>query len=434
MPFAVVTSAGEPPDMRESSFDWNAGGHAPIGDAPAGGRAPSIPPAGVRFGERARGVKVVDETLRDGLQSVSGYNAPVELKIDLLHAMAGIGVDVVSVGLPAAGDRNAEDTYRLCREIADAKLPLTPTAAARTVAADVEGIARASPSAPASPIEVYAFIGSSPIRQQVEGWDDRLPRRLRRRRGARGGEGRPLASVSSPRTRRARTPTSCATLFRAAIGEGAKRLCLCDTTGHVTPYGVEELVAFARGETRGDRRAPRRARLARATTIAGSRSRPRSGPRRTASSASTAPASASASASATPRSSSSSRTSASSARVVRRRARASSSTASSPPAPSRGRSRTTTRSPARASTPRRTSRAYRVARPRDPEQPVAEPPGPAHASASAARRSSSPSTRGAPCSRRSATISISSAPSKAATRATAARAPSCSTATPSSRA
>ena len=43
-------------------------------------------------------------------------------------------------------------------------------------------------------------------------------------------------------------PDALRTLFRAAVDEGASRLCLCDTTGHVTPYGAEELVRFARAE------------------------------------------------------------------------------------------------------------------------------------------------------------------------------------------
>ena len=43
-------------------------------------------------------------------------------------------------------------------------------------------------------------------------------------------------------------PVTLHALFAAAMNEGASRLCLCDTTGHVTPYGVEELVAFARSE------------------------------------------------------------------------------------------------------------------------------------------------------------------------------------------
>jgi 2-isopropylmalate synthase len=225
--------------MRESAFDWNAG---QMGD----GAESTSPRAAVRFGERARGVQIVDETLRDGLQSVSGHNAPIEQKIDLLHAMVGVGVDVVSIGLPAAGGRNAEDCYRLCREIVEQKLPLIPTAAARTVAGDVQGIARASSRA-GLPIEVYAFIGSSPIRQQVEGWDlaflvGCVTSAAKEAKKA----GLTFCLVTEDTTRS--HPDVLRELFRAAIGEGATRLCLCDTTGHVTPYGLEGLVTFTRAE------------------------------------------------------------------------------------------------------------------------------------------------------------------------------------------
>jgi 2-isopropylmalate synthase len=214
-------------------FDWNTAETSP-------------PLTAVAFGGRARGVRVVDETLRDGLQSVSGFNAPASTKIDLLHAMAKVGVDVVSVGLPAAGARNAEDTYLLCREIRDAKLPLIPTAAARTVAADVDGIARASQRA-GMPIEVYSFIGSSPIRQEVEGWDLAFLVGCveAAARAARAAD-LPFCLVTEDTTRA--HPVTLHALFAAAMNEGASRLCLCDTTGHVTPYGVEELVAFARSE------------------------------------------------------------------------------------------------------------------------------------------------------------------------------------------
>jgi 2-isopropylmalate synthase len=200
----------------------------------------------VAFGQHARGVKVVDETLRDGLQSVSGVNPPVAYKIDLVHAMAKIGVDVVSVGLPAAGQRNAEDTYEICREIVSAKLPLIPTAAARTVPADVRGIARAAERA-GIPIEVYSFIGTSPIRQYAEGWDVAfLTQAIVSSVKEAVAAGLPFCLVTEDTTRS--HPDILRSLYRAAIDAGASRLCLCDTTGHVTPYGVEELVSFVRQE------------------------------------------------------------------------------------------------------------------------------------------------------------------------------------------
>jgi 2-isopropylmalate synthase len=235
--------------MDHAIFDWNHGiSHPKSGPPSAFDRQNLTAWEGdyLQFGRLARGVKVVDETLRDGLQSVSGVNPPVSHKVDLLHAMARVGVDVVSVGLPAAGERNAEDCFLLCREIQAQKLPLKPTAAARTVVGDVTGIARAAERA-GMPIEVYAFIGSSPIRHFVEGWDlDFLIRCVESATRAAVSAGLPFCLVTEDTTRS--HPDILRALFRASIDAGASRLCLCDTTGHVTPYGVEELIRFTRSE------------------------------------------------------------------------------------------------------------------------------------------------------------------------------------------
>jgi 2-isopropylmalate synthase len=224
--------------MSTAIYDWNSPDGAALAASGPGGWIP--------FGGGAKGVLVVDETLRDGLQNASGVNPPVGLKMDLLHAMARVGVDVVSVGLPAAGSRHAEDCYLLCREIQAARLPLIPTAAARTVAADVIGIARAAERA-GMPIEVYSFIGSSPIRHYSESWDEGfLVGCVRSAASAARDAGLPFVLVTEDTTRA--HPDLLRILYRAAIDEGAARLCLCDTTGHVTPYGVEALVNFVQLE------------------------------------------------------------------------------------------------------------------------------------------------------------------------------------------
>lgn len=232
--------------MEHVIYDWNTELQDAPSAAPPASEEPAMPSSQLRFGHHARGVQIVDETLRDGLQNGSGVNPPIAHKLDLLHAMARIGVDVVSVGLPAAGARYAEDTFRLCREIADAGLPLHPTAAARTVVADVQGIARASERA-GLPIEVYSFIGSSPIRHYTEGWDMAfLVDSVRSSTEEAVRAGLPFCLVTEDTTRA--HPDTLRILFRTAIEAGATRLCLCDTTGHVTPYGVAELIAFTRGE------------------------------------------------------------------------------------------------------------------------------------------------------------------------------------------
>ena len=187
---------------------------------------------------------LVDESLRDGLQSTSVRNPAIEQKFAMLHAMADIGVDVVSIGLPAAGGRTGEHAVRMAREVVDAKLRFRMTAAARTTESDVEAIARVS-QASGAPIEVYAFIGSSPIRHLVESWD--LEFLLARVRGAAKTArlaGLPFCLVTEDTTRA--NPAALTPLFEAAIDEGAARLCLCDTVGHADRHGVEALVTWVK--------------------------------------------------------------------------------------------------------------------------------------------------------------------------------------------
>lgn len=197
--------------------------------------------------------RVVDETLRDGLQAASVFDPPIDRKLALLHAMVGIGVDAVSLGLPAAGPRALRDAVALGREIVSARLPLRATAAARTVEADVRAIASVSERA-GLPVDVYAFIGSSPIRQYVEAWTlEVLEGRVRASGAVAREAGLPFCLVLEDTTRT--PPEVLRAMFRAAIDAGARRVCLCDTTGHADPWGVRELVRFAR-ETLAELGAP----------------------------------------------------------------------------------------------------------------------------------------------------------------------------------
>ena len=224
--------------METGNFDWNRMEAEALTHLPEG--TPPVP----HIGKVPARIKVVDETLRDGLKNPSGKNPPVERKAALLPAMVKVGVDVVSVGLPAAGGRYEADTLALIGAIQQQKLPLVMTAAARTVVADVEGIARAADRT-GTRIEVYAFIGSSPIRQFVESWTTEfLVQHVSDSAKAAARANLPFCLVTEDTTRS--NPDVLRVLFKAAIDAGAERLCLCDTTGYVTPYGVEALVHFAR--------------------------------------------------------------------------------------------------------------------------------------------------------------------------------------------
>ncbi|MGE0791958.1 MAG: 2-isopropylmalate synthase [Sandaracinaceae bacterium] len=185
-----------------------------------------------------------DETLRDGVQCPSALDPDIDSKIRMLHLLSDAGVDSVNIGLPGAGPRPFEDAIRLAREIVDHKLPIKPTAAARTVVADIAPIAELVQQV-GIPVEVMTFIGSSPIRQYTEDWTyELICSRSREAIAFAVKEGLPVTFVTEDTTRSA--PAMLEPLFRAAIHEGARSLALCDTVGHATPDGVRNLIRFAR--------------------------------------------------------------------------------------------------------------------------------------------------------------------------------------------
>lgn len=189
-------------------------------------------------------VALDDETLRDGQQSPSCRTMPIATKVELLHLMDRLQIDIANIGLPGAGPHIQADVATLAREIRDGKLGIAADCAARTVLGDIEPIARISQDV-GIPIEVSCFIGSSPIRMHTEGWDiDLLMRRTEEAVSFAVSEGLPVMYVTEDTTRAA--PDDLAALYRTAIRCGARRLCVCDTVGHATPAGVRALVRFVR--------------------------------------------------------------------------------------------------------------------------------------------------------------------------------------------
>jgi 2-isopropylmalate synthase len=191
-----------------------------------------------------RGVMLDDETLRDGLQSPSVTDPPVEDKVELLHLMDRLGIETANVGLPGAGQRQQEAVLRLCREIVDQRLRIQPNCAARTMMVDIQPIVEASQRTGAR-IEACVFIGSSPIRQYAEEWD--LEHVLRFTRDAVGfavREGLPVMYVTEDTVRS--SPDDLRVLLTAAIDAGAERVCLCDTVGAAVPEGAMNLVTWVR--------------------------------------------------------------------------------------------------------------------------------------------------------------------------------------------
>lgn len=219
----MTTHTTDRTDRSNIIYDWN-------------GESPGLLP------KPAHKVEVLDESLRDGIQSPSALDPPVEVKLRILRLLDQLGVDAVDVGLPAASQRNFDDVVKMIELIRDENLSIKPNCAARTVVTDVTRIAEVQ-QATGFPVQAYSFIGSSPIRQYTENWSlDWLVEQSRNAIKAGRQEGLEVAYVTEDTMRS--DPADLEVLFQAALDEGANCLCLCDTVGHATPDGAKSLVQW----------------------------------------------------------------------------------------------------------------------------------------------------------------------------------------------
>jgi len=211
-------------NLENLIYDWNLKGET----APAPGRR----------------IEFDDETLRDGLQSPSVVDPSLEEKVRILHYMAEVGIDSADIGLPGAGPHVQKSVERLAREIVDQKLDIAANCAARTHENDIRPIAEISQRV-GIPIEACTFIGSSPIRQFAEEWSvEWLVQQSTKAVKFAVSENLPVMFVTEDTTRA--KPEDIEALYTAAIDAGAMRVCVCDTVGHATPWGVRNLIRFVR--------------------------------------------------------------------------------------------------------------------------------------------------------------------------------------------
>lgn len=187
-------------------------------------------------------IQLDDETLRDGLQSPSALDPDLDTKIELIHLMNKLGIDTANVGLPGAGERARDHILGLAGEMKG--LNITPNVACRTMLTDIEPAAEIQQKIGA-PVEVCAFIGSSPIRFYTENWEVEKMVKLSSEAVAFAvKEDMPVMFVTEDTTRA--NPDTLRALYGAAIDAGAKRLCVCDTCGHASPTGVRSLIKFVK--------------------------------------------------------------------------------------------------------------------------------------------------------------------------------------------
>lgn len=199
---------------------------------------------GAASGFAARVISILDETLRDGLQSPSAHNPTLDQKLEGLRRMARLGVSAVNLGLPSISRAARAEAAEMLRLIREERLPLLPVCAGRTLPGDVTPIIELAEQSGVM-IEASVFVGASPIRWRAEGWDlQRVSTLTREAVGLAARAGLPVTFVTEDTTRT--PPETLERLFGLAVEQGATRLCLCDTVGAISADGVWRLVTFAK--------------------------------------------------------------------------------------------------------------------------------------------------------------------------------------------
>lgn len=215
----------EAPSVPDSTliYDWNDAGSAKPAKVP---------------------VTLLDETLRDGLQSPSVKHPSLAEKLAGLELMNALGIESVNVGMPSASPRALVEAVALCRAIVERSYAIRPVCAGRTLVEDVTAIVEVSQRAGIG-VEASLFVGSSPIRAVAEDWDlDFLLSRSRAAIDAARNADLAVTFVAEDSTRA--RPETLRALFGAAVERGAARVCLCDTVGFATPDGARAVTEFTR--------------------------------------------------------------------------------------------------------------------------------------------------------------------------------------------
>jgi 2-isopropylmalate synthase len=194
---------------------------------------------------------VFDETLRDGIQAPYVPNPPLEVKLGLVDLMVRAGVRAADLGFPGASAEARRDCTALAKHVVQRRLPLQVAFAGRTAPADIAAICDVAQEAQCA-VDAYAFTGTSPIRQAVEGWTlDVISSRIveSAEQCANGGVNFVLVLEDTTRC----TPETLSHIYGTAADLGVERIALCDTVGAASPRSTRALVRWSKQwfETRG---------------------------------------------------------------------------------------------------------------------------------------------------------------------------------------
>lgn len=207
-------------EMNNYLYDWNENGFS------------------------GRKVVIHDETLREGIQSLS-IDISLDDKIKYLNSILQLPVSSICLGFPASSKMIYDQIDVLIPYVKNRKEDITISCAARTSISDMEPIVKLSQKNGCR-IKVNAFIGISQIRQYIEQWNvEYICSLVKNVVNYAKQNGLDICIITEDSTRT--SPEILKTVYATAIEAGCKNICFCDTVGASDYTGIRNLFKFING-------------------------------------------------------------------------------------------------------------------------------------------------------------------------------------------
>lgn len=186
-----------------------------------------------------RNIKVLDTSLRDGLQDAQLRHPTLAEKEQFIRHLSEIGIDAVDIAIPIARGSHLKDAIKLARQL---PTNIQVACLARTRPEDIQAAVELSQGSGRS-IEAIVFIGTSPIRRQVEGWQlEEMIQWMQSTVALAKKEGLRV-NVATEHTTESE-PEVIKQIYRAGLESGGDMVCIADTTGAASPVSTYRLINF----------------------------------------------------------------------------------------------------------------------------------------------------------------------------------------------
>ncbi|MBN1162691.1 hypothetical protein JXA34_03030 [Patescibacteria group bacterium] len=184
--------------------------------------------------------KILDTSLRDGLQDPSIRQPSLEEKIKLIDLMDSVGVDAADIGFPVNSKSHKNEVIETAKHIKEKNLGIEVCVLARTQKKDIEAAIEVSQKAQI-PVEVITIVGSSKVRHFVENWNlDQVKKWIKECITLALKNNLEVNFLTEDGTRT--EPGMLTDLYKYAIDLGASKVTIADTVGFATPYATKKII------------------------------------------------------------------------------------------------------------------------------------------------------------------------------------------------